>query len=466
MTRTTRPKTTPTLSRRLPRRPARLLLRVALVWGLAVLAGLAAAAAPASAQDRPGARDLGACPDDLNGIPASNTAIRIVKVAGLIDPVVQRHLLNELSQAERSGALALVVWMNSKGSVLGDDEYLELATALAGSPIQIAVWVGQGGATAKGGAAELLGTADLVGVSAGSTVGDTGPARLPDTFGPAFGDATERLQTTTVGTDEAIQLGISAGPASDVATISSFVSLIPGYEVATCTEDDGTQRTIPLTRNELTGLPITGQLFHTVSSPEVAYLFLVLGLGLLIFELYTAGVGIAGVLGAVFLALGCFGLANLPVRWWAIALLLVAFLAFAVDIQTNVPRYYTIAGFVLFTLGTLTLYSGGVRMSWVTVGAGIIGAALYAWGGMPSMVRTRFSTPTIGRKWMIGEMGVAITDVSPEGTVRVREVAWRAITNRATPVKAGDPIRVVGLDRLVLEIEPEEGGAKDYRQRG
>lgn len=466
MTRTTRPKTTPTLSRRLSRRPARLLLRVALVWGLAILAGLAAAAAPASAQDRPGARDLGACPDDLNGIPASNTAIRIVKVAGLIDPVVQRHLLNELHQAERSGALALVIWMNSKGSVLGDDDYRELATALAESPVQIAVWVGQGGATAKGGSAELLGTADLVGVSAGSTVGDTGPARLPDTFGPAFGDATERLQTATVGTDEAIQLGISAGPASDVATISSFVSLIPGYEVATCTEGDGTQRTVPLTRNELTGLPITGQLFHTVSSPEVAYLFLVLGLGLLVFELYTAGVGIAGVLGAVFLALGCFGLANLPVRWWAIALLLVAFLAFAVDIQTNVPRYYTIAGFVLFVLGTLTLYTGGVRMSWVTVGAGVIGAALYAWGGMPSMVRTRFSTPTIGRKWMIGEMGEAITDVSPEGTVRVRDVAWRAITNRATPVKAGDPIRVVGLDRLVLEIEPEEGGAKDYRQRG
>lgn len=466
MTRTTRPKTTPTLSRRLPRRPVRLLLRVALVWGLAVLAGLAAAVSPASAQDRPGARDLGACPDDLNGIPASNTAIRIVKVAGLIDPVVQRHLLNELSQAERSGALALVVWMNSKGSVLDDDDYRQLATALANSTIQIAVWIGQGGATAKGGAAELLGTADLVGVSPGSTVGDTGPARLPDTFGPAFGDATERLQTTTVGTDEAIQLGISAGPASDVATISSFVSLIPGYEVATCTEGDGTQRTIPLTRNELTGLPITGQLFHTVSSPEVAYLFLVLGLGLLIFELYTAGVGIAGVLGAVFLALGCFGLANLPTRWWAIALLLVAFLAFAVDIQTNVPRYYTIAGFVLFVLGTLTLYGGGVRMSWVTVGAGIIGAALYAWGGMPSMVRTRFSTPTIGRKWMIGEMGVAITDVTPEGTVKVRDVAWRAITNRATPVKAGDPIRVIGIDRLVLEIEPEEGGAKDYRQRG
>jgi membrane-bound serine protease (ClpP class) len=82
------------------------------------------------------------------------------------------------------------------------------------------------------------------------------------------------------------------------------------------------------------------------------------------------------------------------------------------------------------------------------------------------MVRTRFSTPTIGRRWMIGEMGEAITDVSPEGTVRIRDVAWRAVTNRATPVKAGETVRVVGLDRLLLEIEPETGGAKDHRQRG
>jgi len=136
----------------------------------------------------------------------------------------------------------------------------------------------------------------------------------------------------------------------------------------------------------------------------------------------------------------------------------------AVDVQTNVPRYYTAAGMAAFVLGTFLLYDG-VAMSWITIVAGIAGAILYAYSGMPSMVRTRFSTPTIGRRWMIGEMGEALTDVAPDGTVRVRDVAWRATTNRATPVKAGEPVRVTGLDRLVLEIEPEEGGARDYRQR-
>ncbi len=471
-----------------------------LLAALAGTLGVAASPTAAAAQDGSG---LEACPDDLESIATGDTVVHIAKVAGLIDPVTKNYLLDQLERAEDDGALALVIWLNSNGSVLDDEAFTELATTLVDSPVPIVVWVGQSGATVTGGAAELIGIADLVGVSAGSTIGETGPARLPSSFAPAFGEATERLETTTIGADEAIQLGISEGPVSDVSTIGTFLTLIPGYEVVRCQDrslipdedgagegaandgavDEGGDvdrvdadqagaipglRTVSATRNEISGLPLTSQLFHTVASPEVAYLLFALGLGLLLFELYTAGVGVAGVVGAGLLALGSYGLAVLPTRWWGIGLLLVSIVLLAVDVQTNVPRFYTAVGLGAFVLGTFTLYEGGpdgVSMSWVTVIAGLIGAFLYAYTGMPSMVRTRFSTPTIGRSWMVGEMGEAVTDVSPEGTVKVRDVSWRAITNRATPVKAGDPVRVVGLDRLVLEIEPEEGGAKDYRQR-
>jgi membrane-bound serine protease (ClpP class) len=85
--------------------------------------------------------------------------------------------------------------------------------------------------------------------------------------------------------------------------------------------------------------------------------------------------------------------------------------------------------------------------------------------GMPAMVRTRFSTPTIGREWMIGEIGTAETSVDPDGVVRVRDALWRARTNRATPIEKGAGVRVAEIDGLVLEVEPEEGAARDYRER-
>jgi membrane-bound serine protease (ClpP class) len=84
---------------------------------------------------------------------------------------------------------------------------------------------------------------------------------------------------------------------------------------------------------------------------------------------------------------------------------------------------------------------------------------------MPSMVRTRFATPTIGRQWMVGEPGEAVVAVDPVGVVLVRGAQWRARTNRATPIGAGESLTVVGIDGVTLEVEPTEGGARDYRER-
>ena len=408
---------------------------------------------------------LPSCPADRNDVAAGSSQVRILKVAGLIDPVVKNYIIGELDDAEaESDVIAVILWMNSRGSILNDAEYLDLASRLRDSPLQTALWVGQTGSTAQGGSAELAAVVDLVGVTPNSSIGNTGPQRLPAEWGSAFGDDTTRLEAQTFTADEAIQAGISVGPLENVVSIGSFATSLDGFEVFQCNNEEGLLETIPVSQSRLSGLSLVSQLFHTVSSPEVAYLFFAIGLSLLVFELFTAGVGVAGVLGAGFLVLGSFGLNNLPTRWWAIGLLLLSLILMAVDIQTNIPRAYTIAGLCCFVIGSWFLYDG-VSMSRVTLVVGVIGAVLYAYSGMPSMVRTRFSTPTIGRKWMIGELGQAVTDIDPEGTIQIRDVSWRAVTNRATPVRKGEAARVIGIDRLVLEIEPEEGAARDYRER-
>jgi membrane-bound serine protease (ClpP class) len=66
---------------------------------------------------------------------------------------------------------------------------------------------------------------------------------------------------------------------------------------------------------------------------------------------------------------------------------------------------------------------------------------------------------------MVGEEGSSASAVDPEGTVLVRGAPWRARTNRATPIKAGEPIRVAGIEGLVLQVEPLTGAARDYRER-
>ena len=47
----------------------------------------------------------------------------------------------------------------------------------------------------------------------------------------------------------------------------------------------------------------------------------------------------------------------------------------------------------------------------------------------------------------------------------MREALWRAYTNRATPIEELDRVRVIGIEGLVLEVEPPEGAAQDYREK-
>ena len=61
-------------------------------------------------------------------------------------------------------------------------------------------------------------------------------------------------------------------------------------------------------------------------------------------------------------------------------------------------------------------------------------------------------------------MGEAAEDIKREGVVVVDGAPWKARVNRTTPIAKGDPIRVVAIEGLYLEIEPEDGGARDYRE--
>ena len=391
---------------------------------------------------------------------AVNEYVPIIKVSGLIDPVLADYIERSITAAENDHVVYLVMQFNSGGSVLSREQFTKLAARVRDAKVPIGIWVGPSGAKAKGSAAQLVPLADTVGIAPKSRVGRFGPSLLDAAAFPTTlsDDTLARLRNDTIGSDDAGLIGASNAP-----TIGQFLVDLPGFR--TEIDNSGAQPTRkPVTPVVFSSLSLLSNELHTVASPPVAYLLFLIGLGLLIFEFYTAGVGIAGVVGAGSFVLGAYGLDVLPARWWAVALLIVSMFGFAVDVQTGVPRVWTGIGTACLLLGSFFLYDG-VSMTWFAYIAGIGGVLLGMVQGMPAMVRTRFSTPTIGREWMIGEMGTAETNVDPDGVVRVRDALWRARTNRATPIQKGGGVRVAEIDGLVLEVEPQEGAARDYRER-
>jgi len=375
--------------------------------------------------------------------------VRILKVSGLIDPVTASFIVEEVAAAADGDVVALVLQVNSEGGVVGDDRMAEVIEAIEASPVPVSTWIGPSGSRAEGDAARLVAASSVSGLSPGSRIEVVSElAAGVDLDGrTAVGER--------VGSELAAELGLVD---NDAPVIGEFIVGLPGVESRQV--DD---RTEPVTTVRFGQLGLIDQLFHTVASPPVAYLLFVIGASLLVFELFTAGVGVAGMVGVGSLVLSAYGLAVLPTRTWALVLLCLAFPAFAVDVQTGVPRFWTAVGTVALVVGSVAVFEDGPP-SWITLLAGIVGVLLAMLGGMPAMVRTRFSTPTIGRDWMIGETGVAVADVSPDGIVTVRDAPWRAHTNRATPISAGEEVRVTAIDGLTLEVEPVEGGARDYRE--
>ena len=210
-------------------------------------------------------------------------------------------------------------------------------------------------------------------------------------------------------------------------------------------------------------LGIGGQVLHTLGSPWVAFMLFVAGLALIVFEFYTASIGLAGLTGA-FALVGAFtGFSHLPVQWWAAGLLVVGILGFTIDVQAGGLGPWTAIGAIALVAGSLTLYGGSSRLdpAWWSIVIVCGTTAVFMVGGMTAMIRSRFATPTVGREGLVGEMGTAEVDVAPDGVVRIRDARWRARTNRATPIGAGDPVRVTSIDGLVLEVEPETGGARE-----
>ncbi|CAN5614432.1 nodulation protein NfeD [soil metagenome] len=459
--------------------------RLAIVLlGTAALVGLAGSAnAQTDDPDDPTCDDSAPLVNDpLINDPLINdpgpAPVDVLQVDGFLDDILVSEIGNAIDRADAEGSQALILQVDSRGAVVPERDMIELLQRIADSPITIGVWVGPSGARLYGQSAQMLGVADVTGMAPGARVGHTGPLlQLPDAT-VEFGDAAPVLRNRSLGLSDARELGVFRQRISDqgIATIVNMVDALDGYEkngtvlrttVETVTDEGTVQRdTVATVRFAKLGL--VDQLFHTVASPPVAYLLLLIGMALIVFEFYTAGIGIAGVVGAGSLVLAAYGLAALPTRGWAVALLVIAMVAFAIDVQVGLPRVWTGVGVALTIVGSWSLFEPlpgtSPRPSWITLVAGVGGVMLAFIVGMPSMVRTRFATPTIGREWMIGEVGSVVERVGPEGIVEVNDGRWRARTNRATPVEPGEQVRVVAIDGITLEVEPLDGAARDYRE--
>ena len=382
--------------------------------------------------------------------------IDVVQVNGLIDPSNAALIRSSVRDAERVPSSVVVFQLDASGAV--DVDVNALLHDVTHATVPVTVWVGPSGGGARGAAALLARSAAFAAVAPGAHLGPVDPIRYDDT---SF-KVTAPLKDVT----------------AKAATLLEFIGLLDGRTLQTAAgpvkpstikvvELNGREVREPTGEVHFRKLGLRAQAAHTLDAPWVAYFLFVAGLALIVFEFFSVGVGVAGFVGAVALVGACFGFSHLPIAPWAVALLLLGVFGMAVDVQAGTLGPWTFIGAGALVAGSIWLFDGSSRLdpSWWVLVLVIASTVVFMLSGMTAMVRSRFSTPTIGREDLVGEMGLAEADVNPDGVVRIRDALWRARTNRATPIHAGDLVRVVSIEGVVLEVEPESGGARDHRER-
>jgi len=192
-----------------------------------------------------------------------------------------------------------------------------------------------------------------------------------------------------------------------------------------------------------------------IMDPNITLIILMIGALCLYVEFNHPGAVVPGTIGVIFIVLAAFAMHLLPIRYAALAMILVAFLLFAAEAKFASHGVLTAGGIVLLTLGGLLLVDGPIpemRVRLLTaiavaVPLGIITAFL-----MGIAVRARRNKIVTGEQGLIGEIGVAETMLAPNGKVFVHGELWDAVS--AAPIPAGKHVVVRQVEGLTLRVDP------------
>ncbi len=391
----------------------------------------------------------------------------VVVVAEVSGPLDQRALDFVVEALATPEAQVVILQLDSPGLSSGDDA--DVRRAIETSPVPVVAWLGPAGATAYGPAGRWLLLTDVSAAAPGASIGYLGRdvAGTPVTGGDGAGFDFEALGADRVE----ITAGGPNPPLIDevTPTIGQFITGLDGRTIDTTTgpvtletartvvtSDAGIEVLVPSVEVRFLKPGLFTRFLRLASRPEATFFFLLVGLAAVAFEFYAAGVGVTAAVAALSLFVAGYGFATLPMSWLGVALTLLGVLAYTIELQRNQLGLLSLAGTVLLLWGGLVFTNTGPEYParWWAIVLTVIGFALFYAFAITTVVRARFSTRTIGREQLVGREGVAETGFDPMGVVIVDGARWQARSHRAAGLAPGDPIEVLEVKGIMLEVGP------------
>jgi len=198
-------------------------------------------------------------------------------------------------------------------------------------------------------------------------------------------------------------------------------------------------------------------LLAVLTNPLVAYGLLIIGLYGLMFEGYNPGAIFPGVIGAICLLLGLYALQVLSVNFAGLALVVLGIGMMIAEIFLPSFGALGVGGLVAFVIGSIVLMDSGVPG--FSLDRGLI-AALATLGGGAMLGtlwlanRARRRPVVTGAEQLVGDHAEALESFTGRGRVRIYGEDWSALS--PAPVSAGQRVRIERVEGLTLHVTPEQ----------
>ena len=402
-----------------------------------------------------------------------------VDISGIVHPITAEIVDSAMAQAEKENAAAVILRLNTPGGLM--DATRQIVQSEFRSHAPVIVWVGPSGARAASAGFFLLEAGDVAAMAPGTNTGASHPVTL--TGGDLDATMKQKVENDAAALMRSITTRRNRDTAAAEKTVRESVSYtdkealdlhlidaIAADEKALISELNG--REIARFNGSRERLDLAGaaieryepsfrqRTLSAIADPNIALILLVLGALGIYAEFSTPGAVAPGVIGAVLALLGLTALSMFPIRWLGAALILLAFVFFALEAKFTTHGVLTTGGAAAMLLGALMLvdspwpatrihlsYALGVTLPFALITAFLLSIA----------VRARRNKAITGVEGMIGLAGVAIGGLNLAGTVLVRGEYWSALATN--PVGPAGRVRVMAVDGLTLKVEPMDGPA-------
>jgi len=402
--------------------------------------------------------------------------VGLIKINGAIGPATESYITRAINEAAAQNDECLIIQLDTPGGLLESTK--QIVQSFYASKVPTVVYVAPSGASAGSAGVFITLAADVAAMAPNTSIGAAHPVEIGSTgsaektddvmkqkienyassFIETIADKRHRnvewaksavIESKATTAEKAMDIGVIDLIADDMPDL---LKQLDGRDIGSKTLHTADARVVEIPMNAWEQF---SQLFLR---PEVMFILMLMVIYGIIGELSSPGAILPGIVGAIALILVLYMSSILPVNVTGLVLIGLAIALFITDIFSPTHGVLTAGGIVSFFLGALMLFSHvgpgfGLPLSWI-VPATLVTAAFFIFV-VGKGIRAQFKPAQTGREAMLGRTVNALSRIDAQGgRVFIEGENWNAASK--TPVEAGQPVEITGIEGLTLQVKPKQ----------